>query len=122
MRKVAWALLLSVVVFAGGAVGVWFLMPLVPGADIKASCHEPLDRTCMDRMRALGDDLAANGKLEEASNWYAWAAGGGDKVAMFKLGGVNYERAVDDAARQAQSDFSGSVESRRAAVAQMAGF
>jgi TPR repeat protein len=41
---------------------------------------------------------------------------------MFKLGGVNYERAIDEAARQAHSDFAASEESRRAAVVELAGF
>jgi TPR repeat protein len=122
MRKVVWAVAFMAVVVVASALGVWLLVPLVPGADIKASCHEPLTEVCMDRIRALGDELAAGGTLDEAVSWYSWAAGGGDKVAMFKLGGVNYVRAVDDAARRTHSDFVSNEEWRRAAVAEMTGF
>ena len=93
MPKIAWTLVLSVSLVIVGALGVWLLIPLVPGVDIKSSCREPLTQDCMDRMRALGDELAASGKVAEAASWYGWAAGGGDKIAMFKLGGVNYLRA-----------------------------
>src|SRR5437867_11903792 len=119
MRKVVWAVAFVAVVVVASALGVWLLVPLVPGADIKASCHEPLTEVCMDRIRALGDELAAGGKLDEAASWYSWAAGAGDKVAMFKLGGVNYVRAVDDAARRA--GFAGGDEVRRAAGVEVAG-
>jgi TPR repeat protein len=123
MRKVAWAIALMVVVAIAGGIGVWILLlPLVPGASIKASCHEPLTQSCMDQMRALGDQLAANGQLDEAASWYGWAAKGGDKVAMFQLGGANYARAIDDAARQTYSDFVANEDGRRAAVGQMSGF
>ena len=100
MPKIAWTLVLSVALVIVGALGVWLLIPLVPGVDIKSSCREPLTQDCMDRMRALGDDLSASGKVAEAANWYGWAAGGGDKIAMFRLGGVSYLRAVDDAIRK----------------------
>jgi TPR repeat protein len=123
MRKAVWALALLVLVAVAGGIGVWMLLlPLVPGASIKASCHEPLTQSCMDQMRALGDQLAATGQLEQAASWYAWAANGGDKVAMFELGGVNYARAIDAAARQTHSDFVANEEGRRAVVAEMTGF
>jgi len=123
MRKAAWALALMVVVAIAGGIGVWILLlPLVPGASIKASCHEPLSQSCMDQMRAFGDQLVANGQLDEAASWYGWAAKGGDKVAMFQLGGVNYARAVDDAARQTHPGFVANEEGRRAVVAEMTGF
>lgn len=123
MRKAAWALALMVVVAVAGGIGVWILLlPLVPGASIKASCQEPLTQSCMDQMRALGDQLAATGQLDQAASWYGWAAKGGDKVAMFQLGGVNYARAVDDAARQTHPDFVANEEGRRAVVTEMTGF
>src|ERR1700736_3498870 len=123
MRKATWALASLVVAAVAGGIGIWLLLlPLVPGASLKASCHEPLTQSCMEQMRALGDQLAANGRLDEAASWYGWAAKGGDKVAMFQLGGVNYVRAIDDAARRSRPDFVANEDGRRAAVVELTGF
>ncbi len=123
MRGAFWALAGAAVLLIVGGIGIWaLLLPLVPGAAIKASCHEPLTRSCMDQVLALGDDFAAKGKLEDAASWYGWAAKEGDKVAMFKLGGVNYARAVDDAAGQTHANFVANEEGRRAVVVEQNGF
>src|SRR5579872_4484863 len=123
MRRALWAFAgLAILLVAGGVVIRILLLPLVPGASIKASCHEPLTQACMDQMRALADDLVAKGQLEDAASWYGWAAKGGDKVAMFQLGGVNFARAVDDSARATHSDFVANEEGRRAVIAEQNGF
>jgi len=123
MHKALWALGGLAVLLVAGGIAIWsLLVPLVPGAAIKASCHDPLTQACIDQIRALGDDFAAKGNLAEAASWYGWAAKGGDKVAMFQLGGVNYARAVDDAARQTHSDFVANEEGRRASVTELNGF
>jgi TPR repeat protein len=123
MQKALWALTGLAILLIAGGIAIWsLLVPLVPGAAIKASCHEPLTQACIDQVRALGDDFAAKGNLAEAASWYGWAAKGGDKVAMFLLGGVNYARAVDDAARQGHADFVASEEGRRASVNELNGF
>src|SRR5690242_4554467 len=122
MGKVSLTIVFAAVVIVGALVGVWMLAPYVPGTDIKASCHEPLNQDCMDRIRGLGDQLFAEGKADDAASWYGWAASGGDKVAMFRLGGISYVRAVDDAARAGHADLVGSEEGRRAAVKELGGF
>jgi hypothetical protein len=122
MGKFSWAIVFSGLVVVGAFIGVWMLAPLVPGSDIKASCHEPLTQDCMDRIRGLGDQLFAEGKVDDAASWYGWAAGGGDKIAMFRLGGISYVRAVEDAARSSHPDLVGSEEGRRAAVKELGGF
>jgi hypothetical protein len=121
-KKIAWPLVLSVALVIVGALGVWLIIPLVPGADIKSNCREPLTQGCMDSMRALGDELSASGNVADAASWYGWAAGGGDRIAMFKLGGLNYLRAIDDAIKETRPDLAGSDEGRRAAVVELAGF
>jgi TPR repeat protein len=111
------------ILLIGGGFGIWMLLvPLVPGASIKASCHEPLTQSCIDQIQALGDDFAAKGQLDDAASWYGWSAKGGDKVAMFKLGGVNYVRAVDDSGRRAHAVFVANEEGRRAVVTELSGF
>ena len=52
-------------------------------AQTSSNCREPLTQDCMDRMRALGDELSASGNVAGRASWYGWAAGGGDKIAMF---------------------------------------
>ena len=68
----------------------------------------------MDSMRALGNELSASGNVADAASSYGWAAGGGDRIAMFKLGGLDYLRAIDDAIKETRPDLAGSDQGRRA--------
>jgi hypothetical protein len=92
-----WKPLIAVIVLGTATtVGVYAAwLPLLEFS-VEQSCPPVApDRSCLRRMRGLGDGWSLAGNLVRARPWYERAAAAGDVVAMFELGWM-YEQVAHE--------------------------
>lgn len=104
MFKLVGAIVVAAVAFAAAVL----LVPQITETVIRLTCSQDRpSKTCIVRMRAMGDVWALKGNLLRAQQWYAKAADHGDLVAAFDLGWAYEQTAAANLADLVKQSASG---------------
>jgi TPR repeat protein len=80
--------------------GVLGALPWLTARRLDATCSKTApDRNCVLAMRYLADGWSLSGEMARAKPWYERAATAGDAAAMFELGWLYHQAAVEDRRR-----------------------